>query len=288
VVAQVYSFFYISEYAFFFIILAMAYSLLSKFVDVQKAFEELNDGLERKVQERTKENEKLQAKLLQSEKMAAVGQLAGGVAHEINNPMTVILGYAQLILKKINSEDQISKPLLAIEKEARRCKILIDNLLTFSRSSKLSKRFLSINGIIKEAVSLVEVQEKIMNVDFIANYGENLPETMLDSNQIQQLVINMCNNAVDAMSEGGTIKIETARESNFIIITISDTGMGISEGNKKKLFEPFFTTKEVGKGTGLGLSICYEIVKKHNGEISVESEIGKGSMFIIRLPIVTE
>ncbi|OGF47125.1 MAG: hypothetical protein A2536_03485 [Candidatus Firestonebacteria bacterium RIFOXYD2_FULL_39_29] len=281
---QVYSFIYVSEYAYFSIIMAMAYTLLDKFIGVQTAFEELNTKLELKVQERTKENENLHDKLHQSEKMAAVGQLAGGVAHEINNPMTIILGYAQIVLKRVKAEDPVSKPLLAIEKEAIRCKKLIDNLLTFSRASKMVKQSVSVNKAIKEAIALIEVQTKIRNVEIVVTYGENLPDTLIDVNQIQQIMINLCNNAMDAMPEGGTIKVNTAQEDKFIKITVADTGMGISEENKKKLFEPFFTTKEVGKGTGLGLSICYEITKKHNGEISVDSELGKGTTFTIRLP----
>jgi len=137
-------------------------------------------------------------------------------------------------------------------------------------------------------MSLIEVQTKIKNIDIVEEYGENLPDMMIDVNQIQQIIINLCNNAMDSMPEGGMIKINTSLDDKFIKIIVSDTGIGISEENKKRLFEPFFTTKEVGKGTGLGLSICYEIVKKHNGEISVESEAGKGTIFTIHLPVVTE
>ena len=281
---QFYSFIYVSEYAYFAIIMSMAYVLLNKFVNVQTAFEDLNSKLEHKVQERTKENENLHDKLHQSEKMAAVGQLAGGVAHEINNPMTIILGYAQIVLKKIKPDDQMSKPLLAIEKEAIRCKKLIDNLLTFSRASKMVKQSVSVNKAIKEAIILVETQAKVKNVEIAANYEENLPDMMIDVNQIQQIMINLCNNAIDAMPQGGAIKINTAQDEKFIKITVADTGTGISDENKKKLFEPFFTTKEVGKGTGLGLSICYELANKHGGDIAVESEVGKGTTFTVRLP----
>ena len=281
---QVYSFIYVSEYAYFSIIMAMAYILLSKFVGVQIAYEELNNKLELKVEERTEENEKLQDKLHQSEKMAAVGQLAGGVAHEINNPMTIILGYAQIVLKRIKPEDPLSKPLLAIEKEAIRCKKLIENLLTFSRASKMVKQTGDVNKAIKEAVALIEPQAKVKNTGIVVNYADKLPDIMIDVNQIQQIIINLCNNAMDAMPAGGTIKIETAQDEKFIKIAVSDNGSGISDENKKKLFEPFFTTKEVGKGTGLGLSICYELANKHGGDISVESEVGKGTTFTVRLP----
>ncbi|MFH1073774.1 MAG: ATP-binding protein [Candidatus Firestonebacteria bacterium] len=239
-----------------------------------------------KQKEAEKEKEKMISHLTQSEKMVAVGQLAGGVAHEINNPMTVILGYTQVVLRELKPEDKILKPMLAIEREAKRCKILIESLLTFSRTSKMMKQLAGVNKAIKDSLALIEVQTKIKNIDIVADYGEGLPDIMVNVNQIQQVIINLCNNAMDAMTEGGMIKINTMLDDEFIKITISDTGRGISEEDKKRLFEPFFTTKEVGKGTGLGLSICYEIVKRHNGKISVESSgRGKGTIFTIRLPI---
>ena len=240
------------------------------------------DISERKIAEA--EKTKFQTQLHQSEKMAAVGQLAGGVAHEINNPLTVILGYTQLTLRKLKPGDDLLKPLEMIEKEAIRCKKLVENLLTFSRSSNLVPQPENINKAIKEALALVEIQGKMKFVSISADYNKNLPDVMIDVSQIQQIIINLCNNAMDAMPEGGKIKIKTGQDDHNIEILVSDNGAGISEENKKRLFEPFFTTKEVGKGTGLGLSLCYEITKKHHGKISVESELGKGTTFTIRLP----
>ncbi|HBE01610.1 MAG TPA: hypothetical protein DC049_03940 [Spirochaetia bacterium] len=154
-----------------------------------------------------------------------------------------------------------------------------------------------LNLTIEETVSIVEAQTKVKNIEIIKKYEENLPQLTINKNQIQQVVINLCSNAIDAMPEGGTIILATKSSSHltatreeaekFIEISVSDTGKGMAEEVTRHVFEPFFTTKETGKGTGLGLSICYEIVKKHNGEITVESEPGRGTKFSIKLPLLT-
>jgi len=246
------------------------------------------------------EDEKLQKQFLQSEKMVAVGQLAGGVAHEINNPMGVILGFAQSLVKNIKEGDSLYMPLKSIEREAIRCKKLVSNLLTFSRIEKTGIEIVEINSAIEETISLIEAQAKTRGIEIIKQYASNLLRIKVNRSQIQQVIVNLCNNAMDAMPQGGKITITTtvaAEQSSaniskdnalplqFIVITISDTGVGISEEVKKHIFEPFYTTKEVGKGTGLGLSICYEIIQKHNGTIEVESEVGKGTTFVIKLPV---
>jgi PAS domain S-box-containing protein len=246
--------------------------LLESFVDIT----------ERKQSE--KENERLQTKLLQTEKMAAVGQLAGGVAHEINNPMGVILGFAQILMKKITEDDPLYMPLKSIEREAERCKKLVTNLLTFSRIGKTLAEATDINETIEEAVSFINAQTKVRMIELVKKYGNKLPPIMIKKNQIQQVLLNLCNNAIDAMPTGGRLTIATKQVEQQIVVEISDTGKGMTEEVKKHLFEPFFTTKEVGKGTGLGLSICYEIIQKHNGTIEVESEVEKGSCFKIKLP----
>lgn len=231
-----------------------------------------------------------QAKLVQSEKMAAIGQLAGGVAHEINNPMGVILGFAQSIVKSIKEDEPLYMPLKSIEREAIRCKKLVGDLLTFSRAGKTEKEISNINEVVEQSLSLVEAQAKVKNVQIIKGYGDNLPQIEVNKNQIQQVIINLCNNAVDAMAGGGNLAISTklkvkSEKLKEIEISVSDTGSGMTEEVKKHIFEPFFTTKEVGKGTGLGLSLAYEIIQKHNGSIEVTSEVGKGTIFFISLPV---
>ncbi len=225
-----------------------------------------------------------QAKLIQSEKMAAVGQLAGGVAHEINNPIGVILGFSQSITGRIKESDPLYMPLKSIEREAVRCRKLVGDLLTFSRSEKTKAEITDINLTIEETLSFIEARAKLKNIEIIRDYGKKLPGIMANKNQLQQVIVNLCNNAIDAMPDGGRIRLFTEKTQGNILIGVSDTGKGMTEEVKKHLFEPFFTTKEVGKGTGLGLSLCYEIIKKHNGTFEVQSEPGKGAAFNIKLP----
>ncbi|HEX3047803.1 MAG TPA: ATP-binding protein [Bacillota bacterium] len=232
-----------------------------------------------------------QAQLIQSDKLAVVGQLAGGVAHEINNPIGVILGFAQSIAKRIPEDDPLYMPLKSIEREAIRCKNLVGNLLTFSRSGKTPTEMIDISQTLNETLSLIEAQTKVKNIEIIRMYEPGLPQITVNKNQLQQVIINLCNNAIDAidsigdMPENGKITIGAKKAEAEIVIEISDTGSGMTEELKKHIFEPFFTTKEVGKGTGLGLSLCYEIIRKHQGIIEVESEAGNGSTFRIKLPI---
>jgi PAS domain S-box-containing protein len=241
------------------------------------------DITERKLAE--KEKEKLQMRLFQSDKMTAVGQLAGGVAHEINNPMGVILGFAQTIARDMKEGDPLYMPLKSIEREAIRCKTLVGDLLTFSRTGKTQMEVIYINGVIEEILSLVEARTKVKNVGIIRKYGIDLPQVMINKNQIQQVIMNLCNNAIDAMTGTGKLTIITKQTDNWMEIDVADTGNGMTEEVKKHMFEPFYTTKEIGKGTGLGLSLCYEIIQRHNGTIKAESELGKGTIFIVKLPI---
>ena len=235
-----------------------------------------------------KQLQEAQTHLLQSEKLASLGQLAGGVAHEINNPMAVILGFSQSIAKKIKEDDSLYMPLKSIEREAIRCKKLVGDLLTFSRTGKPEKEKAGVNEIIEQTISLIEAQTKIKNIEIIKKYNENLPRIMLNISRIQQVIINLCSNAIDAMPSGGKLFIETNLGDKNVEIKITDTGTGMTDEVKKRLFEPFFSTKEVGKGTGLGLSLCYEIIQSYNGTIEVESESGKGSVFIIKIPVENE
>jgi PAS domain S-box-containing protein len=239
-----------------------------------------------------KEKEKLQVQLLQSEKMAAVGQLAGGVAHEINNPLSVILGFAQGVAKRINAGDPLEMPLKSIEREATRCKKIVQDLLTFSRSQKKEPEFIAVIPTIESALSLVQSRANTAAVEIIREFQENIPQLFANPTQVQQVVINLANNAMDAMEKGGTLTISAGRleEDNkrWVEISVKDTGTGMSEEIQSHIFEPFFTTKEVGKGTGLGLGLCYEIVKSAGGTITFATEVGKGTCFTARLPAAAE
>jgi PAS domain S-box-containing protein len=249
-------------------------------------------GIVRDITERKKvelEKESLTKQLLQSEKMAAVGQLAGGVAHEINNPLGVILGFSQSLLHRVKPDDPLLMPLQSIERESKRCKNLVQDLLTFSRVGKVEREKCDINEIIKSSLSLVEAQTKVKSVELIKEFGEYIKEAMVSRNQVQQVIINLCNNAIDAMPGSGKLIVRTLMASvdhkDYVEIQIQDNGIGIPKELQTKIFEPFFTTKEVGKGTGLGLSMVYEIIQKHQGRIELESELGKGSTFRILLPV---
>jgi PAS domain S-box-containing protein len=237
------------------------------------------------LQEAYSKMRKAQSQLIQSEKMAAVGKLAGGVAHEINNPMGVILGFAQSIMKRIKEDDPLYMPLKSIEREAVRCRRLVGDLLTFSRVEKTKEEEVDINHTIDETLSLIKAEAELKNVEIIKKYQDNLPLITANKNQLQQVIVNLCNNAIDAMPDGGKIKLSTKETGDQILIEVADTGKGITEEVKKHLFEPFFTTKEADKGTGFGLSLCNEIIQKHKGTIEVQSEQGRGTIFIIKLPV---
>jgi PAS domain S-box-containing protein len=235
-----------------------------------------------------REIRKLQESVLQTEKMGAVGQLAAGVAHEINNPLGIILGFAQSLVKRLKEDDPLALPLKSIEREALRCKSLVQDLLVFSRSSKIESEHLDLNEALVGALSLIFARARTQGVEIVQQLSPELPRILANRNKLQQVLINLANNAIDAMPKGGTLTIATALGGDrpgHVEIGVSDTGHGIPGEIRARIMEPFFTTKEAGKGTGLGLSLVYEIVKNHRGTVEVESEEGKGSKFTIRLPL---
>ncbi len=234
--------------------------------------------------------DKTQAALVQSEKMSAFGQLSAGIAHEVKNPLTGILGHTQLSLHKLEEQHPARKNIVIVEKETKRCTTIINNLMKFARREEIQRRPLEINHIVKEALAIVEHQMTISHVKLQLDLADNLPPTPGNDNQLQQVLMNFAINAQQAMNgKPGLLRVETRRsDSGHNEIVVSDTGPGIPEEIRDKIFEPFFTTKPVGQGTGLGLSVTYGIIKDHNGEITLESELGKGSTFIITLPTVAE
>ena len=253
---------------------------------------ELNITLGKKVEERTRELEEKQHQLLQSSKLAAVGQLGAGVAHELNNPMSGILGYAQFMLEMIDSgnlktEDihTFKKYLQHIENGARRCKEIVMNLLGFTRKSTENFESLNVNKVISDTLSLIEHQLLLNKVKVVKDLDDNVKQVDGKASQLQQVFTNLIVNAQQAMSEGGQLFISTRNVEGGVKIEFMDTGCGIPEEYKSRLFEPFFTTKIDWKGTGLGLSICYDIIKNHNGNITVKSHEGEGTAFTITLPI---
>jgi len=228
----------------------------------------------------------LRDKLVHAEKMAAVGQLVSGVAHEVNNPLTAILGFADLLMENPDLPDAARKDLRVILQEAQRTKQIVQNLLSFARQMPPQRNAVQLNAILRRTIQLRSYDFNSHGVDIIEHLDDGLPDVMGDAHQLQQVFLNILNNAYDAVREVGRparIEIMTTKAGDSVEVSFSDNGNGITHVDK--IFDPFFTTKEIGKGTGLGLSICYGIVKEHGGEILCHNNIGgKGATFIVRLP----
>ncbi|HYM77782.1 MAG TPA: PAS domain S-box protein [Candidatus Dormibacteraeota bacterium] len=228
----------------------------------------------------------LRDKLVHAEKMAAVGQLVSGVAHEVNNPLTAILGFADLLMENPELPETARKDLRVILQEAQRTKQIVQNLLSFARQMPPQRNPLQLNLILRRTIQLRSYDFNSHGVDVIEHLDEGLPDVTGDAHQLQQVFLNILNNAYDAVREVGRparIEIMSTKCGDAVEVSFSDNGNGISHPDK--IFDPFFTTKEVGKGTGLGLSICYGIVKEHGGEILCHNNIGgTGATFIVRLP----
>ncbi len=266
----------------------------------RKQIEDYSRNLERKVEERTKELKEAQALLIQTEKMAAVGQLAAGVAHELNNPLGGILGYSQFAIEKITRKPNVelttedvssyTQYLRDIECQAQRCKTIVQNLLKFARASvEDSFEALDSNGVITDTLVFTRHQMDMGKVKLTLKLADSIPPIMGSANQLQQVCTNIILNALQAMPHGGELRIATGliqRESRKMVqIQFSDTGCGIAQQNLYKIFEPFYTSKKPGEGTGLGLSVSYGIIKDHDGDILVESQPGRGTTFTILIPV---
>ena len=254
----------------------------------QKELEEWATKLEHKVEERTQEIKKIHGQLFRSEKLASLGKLAAGVAHEINNPLTGVLTNASLLLEDFEETDPRKEDVQVIVSETIRCREIVKRLLDFSRQTKPQKKQTDVNLLIDNIVLLVRNQTSFRNIVIEKTLDEKLPQIMADPDQVQQVFINLILNAADAMQKGGKLILETKviPIKDFIEIRIIDSGVGIPEELRTRIFDPFFTTKE--NGTGLGLALSYGIVEQHGGTINVESKIGKGTTFIIHLPIISQ
>jgi signal transduction histidine kinase len=229
-----------------------------------------------------------QGQLVQSEKMAAFGLLGAGIAHEVKNPLAGILGCAQISLRQAQAGTPVHANLVLIEKETKRCKTIIENLLRFARQEKAATELFDVSRPLEDAVSIVHHQLELQQVKLETSLATDLPPIRGNANQLQQVFMNLFINAQQAMgADGGSVMVHSARRGDrHVEIIVRDTGSGIPKEIQKRIFDPFFTTKPNGKGTGLGLSVTYGIVKDHGGEISVESAPGKGTTFTIVLPTV--
>jgi two-component system NtrC family sensor kinase len=229
-------------------------------------------------------------KIMESERLAIIGQLAADVAHEINNPLQGIVTYSHLLLEKMPQGSSTKNSIKKIVIQANRCTEIIRGLLDFSRQRKPQKKPSNVNLILQECVSLVDNQAIFHNINIIKDFTENIPQVVIDPSQMQQVFMNMIINAAEAMGGNGQLTLATRLDAveGSIEVEFADTGHGITEENLERIFDPFFTTKEVGHGTGLGLAISYGIIKEHKGVISVQSEVGKGTTFVVRLLVTTE
>jgi len=233
-----------------------------------------------------------QEQLIQAEKLTSLGQLAASIAHEVNNPISGVLVYTQLLAKKLTADtltkekalDYLSK----MGSELTRTGQLIRNLLDFARQTKPTLRLVNINEIIDRASSLVAHSAELQHVEIVRNLSVTLPEVTADPDQLQQVFTNLMVNAIQAMPQGGKLSIRTAADNSQVKIEVQDTGVGISQENMRKLFTPFFTTRREVKGVGLGLAVSYGIIQHHQGRIEVQSEEGEGTTFTIYLPLHRE
>jgi two-component system NtrC family sensor kinase len=268
--------------------LARSINRMAKKLEAEKSeLEQWGATLEKRVAERSEEIRKIHSQLFRSDKLASLGKLAAGVAHEINNPLTGILANSSLLLEDLPADDPRREDVDIIVRETIRCREIVKRLLDFARQTKPQKKLTDVNALIDNILLLVRNQTSFRNITISKDLAEGLPQILCDIDQIQQVFINIILNAAEAMTGGGSLSVATAvpAGSEFLTVTIADTGPGIPEEVRERIFDPFFTTKE--HGTGLGLSISYGIVEQHGGDITVESTLGKGSTFTVRLPLQT-
>ena len=262
--------------------------MTSELIRSRRELEMYSAGLEEQVRLRSEELEAAQSQLVQAEKMSAVGLLVSGVAHELNNPLAGVIGFSQLLLMS-NKDEKIRRKLQTINREAERCKKIVQNLQTFARKHKPQKDYIGVNGIIERTLELRSYQLNVDNIKVVTALDPNLPKTMADFYQLQRVFLNIIINAHQAMAsagEEGELILRTRSDEGKILVQIEDDGPGIAPENLGRLFDPFFTTKEVGQGTGLGLSICYGIVEEHKGRLSAENSPSGGAIFNVELPII--
>jgi PAS domain S-box-containing protein len=234
------------------------------------------------------ERHQMQEQMAQADRLASIGQLSSGVAHEINNPLGVILGYTQLMLRSEPNDTGRFKDLKTIEKHVRHCKSIVEDLLNFARRSEPKKEKVDIHKTIAEVLGFVGQDYRSGRIELRTEFDRRIPPMVVDEKKIKQVLINLLMNARHAVGEKGTITVATAWRApeGRMELRVADNGYGIEEKHLKHIFDPFFTTKSTGEGTGLGLSVSYGIVKKHGGEIRVESQPGEGSTFTVVLPVL--
>jgi two-component system, NtrC family, sensor kinase len=277
---------------------SLAHSTNTMMAALKVSRQELEDWvskLEDKVEERTEELRQAEAEVARGEKLAAIGQLAAGIAHELNNPLTGVLTFTSLMRQKMPAGSQDAEDLDLVIRETRRCASIIRRLLDFAREKPPQKTEVDINELAEETVRFVERSAALQQIEIVTGFDPAVPRLYVDGDLIKQVLMNILVNAQQAIGGPGRITVRTrlhparrlplqAEPQPAVEIAISDTGCGIAKANMQRIFDPFYTSKEVGKGTGLGLSVSYGIVKAHGGQIEVESTVGAGSTFRVFLP----
>lgn len=277
--------------------LSAAFNRMS--ISLKEAMQEISDWnrlLETRVDEKTQELEKIHLHMVEVEKLAAMGQLAAGVAHELNNPLSGIMGYSEIALELFKEKppetvtpQEVSKMIAYfghIEGLTRRCRSIILDMLKFARQHTEEFRDVQVSEEVRQTLNFLDKQLNRGNIKVVADLPEDIPFVKGNGLQLQQVFTNLVLNAVQAMPKGGTLDIRTRRNGEMVEAVFSDSGSGIEPEHLHRIFEPFFTTKPVGEGTGLGLSVSYGIIKHHGGEIRVTSELGRGSTFTVMLPLL--
>jgi len=257
----------------------------------------LSKTVVRRVATADSEKQLMSKKVVEAGKLASVGELAAGIAHEINNPVAIMVeeaGWMGDLMEEITfdeSENQaeFERAIEQIQSQGKRCKEITHKLLSFARQTDATVHDVNIRELLEELVALSSQRAKYSMVEIRTEFPQNLPSLRVSTSELQQVIFNLINNAIDAMNhDGGTLTISSRQRENYIVISVSDTGEGIAEANLDRIFDPFFTTKPVGKGTGLGLSICYGIIEKMGGKLEVVSTVGKGTTFIASIPFQTD
>jgi len=253
----------------------------------------LSNTIVKRVEKADSEKQMMSKKVVETGKLASVGELAAGIAHEINNPVAIMVeeaGWMGDLMEEVSFDEsenraEFERAIEQIQTQGKRCKEITHKLLSFARKTDTTVQDVDINELIEELVALSSQRAKYSMVDIRTDFQENLPSLRGSISELQQVFFNLINNAIDAMDPGGgTLTISSRQRENYLIIAVSDTGEGIPESNLDRIFDPFFTTKPVGKGTGLGLSICYGIIEKMGGKFEVESTVGTGTTFSISIP----
>ena len=241
-----------------------------------------------------REKQMMNEQIVETGKLASIGELAAGIAHEINNPVAIMVGEAGWIEDLLEEEEfqasenlkEFRRSLKQIHIQGKRCKEITHKLLSFARKTGSRPQDINVNELMEELIALSAQRAKFSNVAIVIDFKDDIPSICVSQSELQQVFLNLINNALDAMEkDGGEIRISTKTEGNHVVVVVADNGPGIPSANLNRIFDPFFTTKPVGKGTGLGLSICYGIIKKMKGDIEVQSTTGAGTTFLVKIPL---